>query len=284
MVSASVSIGRTASTSAVVRAWMAIERRARGDPVAGDRQEVEADRRIDGIGGPRAAGAELHGRAPEQAGIVARDVAVTRRDERVAHRCLRQRRRVVDHADVAALALHDGAEGRKAAAIGKRSAHRGARGLERRRALPSHTINAASSTDSSTRSGGPPPRSTSMHSRTSSALPIVRPSGTSICVSSAATRKPGALGQRDERIGQGTRVVFARHERAAAGLHVEHERVDALGDLLAQDRGADQRQALDGRGHVAQRVQRAVGRGDLVGLADQRAARDRRPGRGTRRA
>ena len=111
-----------------------------------------------------------------------------------------------------------------------------------------------------------------MHSRTSSALPIVRPSGTSICVSRAATRSPERSASADERIGQRARVVLARHERAAAGLHVEHERIDALGDLLAQDRGADQRQALDGRRHVAQRIQRAVGRRHLVGLADERAS------------
>ena len=41
---------------------------------------------------------------------------------------------------------------------------------------------------SSTTSGGPPPASTSTASTTSSALPAVRPDGTSICVSSAIVR------------------------------------------------------------------------------------------------
>ena len=51
---------------------------------------------------------------------------------------------------------------------------------------------------------------------------------------------------------------------------------DAFGDLLAHDRRRDQRNALDRAGDVAQGVQPPVGRGDLGGLADQRAA-DRLP-------
>ena len=62
------------------------------------------------------------------------------------------------------------------------------------------------------------------------------------------------------------------HERAVAGLDVEHERVDALGHFLAHDRGADQEGALDGGGHVAQRVELLVGRRDFGRLSDQRAA------------
>jgi hypothetical protein len=46
------------------------------------------------------------------------------------------------------------------------------------------------------------------------------------------------------------------HEGAAARLHVEHERVDALGDLLAHDRRGDERDALDRGRDVAQRVER----------------------------
>jgi hypothetical protein len=57
-------------------------------------------------------------------------------------------------------------------------------------------------------------------------------------------------------------------ERAVAGLDVEHQRVGALGHLLAHDRAGDQRQALDRAGHVAQRVELAVGRRDLGRLPD----------------
>ncbi len=119
---------------------------------------------------------------------------------------------------------------------------------------------------------GPRPLSTSMHSAISSALPTARPSGASIarderfgpdarprCRSTPATR-------------QRARVVAALHERAAAALHVEHQRVAALGDLLAHHRRGNQRQALDGRGDVAQRVELLVGRRDVLGLADQAAA------------
>ena len=57
-----------------------------------------------------------------------------------------------------------------------------------------------------------------------------------------------------------------------ARLHVEHQAADALRDLLAHDRRADERDALDRAGDVAQRVELPIGRGDLGGLADQGAA------------
>ena len=63
------------------------------------------------------------------------------------------------------------------------------------------------------------------------------------------------------------------HERARAGLDVEHERVEALGELLGQDRGDDQRDRLDRAGGVADGVQAAVGGREVGGLADDRAAR-----------
>jgi hypothetical protein len=43
--------------------------------------------------------------------------------------------------------------------------------------------------------------------------------------------------------------------------------------LLAHDRGRDERQALDGGGHVAKRVELSVRRCDLGGLSDERDAR-----------
>ena len=57
-----------------------------------------------------------------------------------------------------------------------------------------------------------------------------------------------------------------------ADLDVEHQRAGALGDLLAHDRAGDQRDGLDGAGHVPQRVELLVGRGQVVtGRADDGA-------------
>ncbi len=133
-------------------------------------------------------------------------------------------------------------------------------------------MRAASSTETSTRSTGPLPFSTSMHSITSSALPTARSERRIHGRDDRFGLHAGRVADRHERFGQAARIRGGLHERAAAGLHVEHERVDAFGDLLAHDRRADERDALDGAGHVAQRVQLLVGRRDLRGLADHRAA------------
>ena len=47
---------------------------------------------------------------------------------------------------------------------------------------------------------------------------------------------------------------------------------EAAGELLGQDRGGDQRDALDRRRDVADRVEPAVGGRQIVGLADDGAA------------
>jgi hypothetical protein len=57
-----------------------------------------------------------------------------------------------------------------------------------------------------------------------------------------------------------------------APFDVEHERVDALGQLLAHDAGGDERDGGHGGGDVAQGVEFAVGGGEAVGLADHGAA------------
>ncbi len=54
-------------------------------------------------------------------------------------------------------------------------------------------ISRASKIVSSTTSAGPPPASTSTDSRTSSAFPAVKPSGTSIAVTSARVLTPAAV-------------------------------------------------------------------------------------------
>jgi hypothetical protein len=60
------------------------------------------------------------------------------------------------------------------------------------------------------------------------------------------------------------------HEGAVADLHVEDDRVGATGDLLRHDRRGDQRDDVDGRRDVAERVEPPVGRNEVGGLADDR--------------
>ena len=58
---------------------------------------------------------------------------------------------------------------------------------------PSTSIRAVNSTETSIKSFGPRPLSTSTHSTTSSALPTARPSGASIAVTTASVRTPDAF-------------------------------------------------------------------------------------------
>ena len=84
---------------------------------------------------------------------------------------------------------------------------------------------------------------------------------------------PGAGRDLHQRPRQRLGVLAGGHERARAGLDVEHERVEALGELLGEDAGHDQRDRLDRAGGVADRVQAPVGGRQIGGLADDRAAR-----------
>ena len=83
---------------------------------------------------------------------------------------------------------------------------------------------------------------------------------------------PGAARDGEERVGEGAGVLGRPHERAGAALHVEDERRGALGELLGEDARGDERDGGDGARDVAQRVELAVGGGEAVGLADDRAA------------
>jgi hypothetical protein len=82
----------------------------------------------------------------------------------------------------------------------------------------------------------------------------------------------GAFADRHQRLGQGASALQVFHEGAAAALHVEHQAVDALGELLGKNTGDDQRDALDRRGHVSEGVQTAIGGRKLLGLANQAGA------------
>ncbi len=81
-----------------------------------------------------------------------------------------------------------------------------------------------------------------------------------------------ALASFDHEFGEEDGVFLFFHERAGAGLHVEHERVGALRQFLAHDRGADEVRTLDRAGNVAQCVQLAIRRSDLLGLANHGAS------------
>ena len=65
-----------------------------------------------------------------------------------------------------------------------------------------------------------------------------------------------------EAFGVGARL----HEGAVAHFDVENDRVRAAGDLLRHDARRDERDLVDGRGHVAQRVELLVGRDEVRGL------------------
>ena len=59
---------------------------------------------------------------------------------------------------------------------------------------------------------------------------------------------------------------------SVAHLHIEDEGVDALGELLAHDGAGDERDALDGRGDVAESVELLVCGTDAAGLSEEAAA------------
>ena len=141
-------------------------------------------------------------------------------------------------------------------------------------ATPASTsMRAASITDSSLEVGRAAcPSASRCDSMTSSALPTARPSGASIARDQRLGPDAGRVADRHQRLAPARRASSSGlHERAAAALDVEHQGVDALGDLLAHDRRRDERDALDGAGHVAQGV-------ELAG----RPARSRRSGRSAR--
>ena len=82
------------------------------------------------------------------------------------------------------------------------------------------------------------------------------------------TSRPARDADLDHHACELARVVDRLHERAVADLDVEDDRVGAGGELLRHDRARDQRDDVDGRRHVAERVELLVGRDEVRRLAD----------------
>ena len=117
-------------------------------------------------------------------------------------------------------------------------------------------------------SAGPRPRSTSTASSSSFALPTARPSGACIEVSQATARQPMAPASSTRVRASSSALSGGPHERARAHLHVEHQAVQILGELLAQDARRDERDGVHRRGDVAERVEPPVRRSELLGLPE----------------
>ena len=143
---------------------------------------------------------------------------------------------------------------------------------DRHRGRRARAARADASSTSSTRSSGPCPVIVSTASRISSAFPTALPSGWSMSVSRHTTSLLGAPAEIDHLLGKDARVVERLHERAVADLDVEHDRVGAARELLRHDRRGDERDDVDGRGHVPERVELLVRRYEVAGLPDDREA------------
>ena len=86
-------------------------------------------------------------------------------------------------------------------------------------------------------------------------------------------RKARCRCRRDHRAREFASALLFRQHGAVAELDVEHERLEPGRELLRKDGRHDERQAVDGRRHVADRVQAPVGRRDAVAGAHDRDAR-----------
>ena len=87
-----------------------------------------------------------------------------------------------------------------------------------------------------------------------------------------AHRQARAGGRRRHRLRQLAATFGLRQDRAVAELDVEHEPLKPCGQLLRENGGNDQGQAVHGRRDVADRVKAPVGRRDAIAGADDRDA------------
>jgi len=80
------------------------------------------------------------------------------------------------------------------------------------------------------------------------------------------------FGQAHERLGEFARVRFSFEKRAAARLHIVHDRARAARDLLRNDRRGDETARRNGRRSIAQRVKEFVGGDESRSLRGDRAS------------
>ena len=76
----------------------------------------------------------------------------------------------------------------------------------------------------------------------------------------------------DHGLRQAAGVHLRLHESAGAHFDIQHQRIDALGELLRHDRRRNQRDRFHRRRHITQRVQLAVRRHQPLGLPDEAQA------------
>ena len=67
-------------------------------------------------------------------------------------------------------------------------------------------------------------------------------------------------------------LLHRRHERAGAGLYVDHEPVGFFSEFFAQNACSDQRDRLHRSGHVAQRIHAPICGRDIVRLSHDHCA------------
>ena len=79
------------------------------------------------------------------------------------------------------------------------------------------------------------------------------------------------VAQAHHRLGQGARLVQVGHEGRRAELHIQHQRLETLRQLLGQDRSDDERDGRHRAGDVAQGVEPFVGWHHALGLATDHA-------------
>ena len=182
--------------------------------------------------------------------------------------------RVVHHARVAALPLHHAPEHVERRAPSRWPPSRRRARWRRRAARPaSTTMRAARRVTSDTRSGGPPPRSRSRHSRISSALPTVRPSGASMSVITASVRTPACAPMAT--IDVASAAASACDFMNAPSPHLT-SRSSALlpsASFLLMIEAEMSGMLSTVAGHVAQGVEHLVGRHERRRLPDDAGAR-----------
>ena len=247
------------------------ERRARGDTLADLHDARDAHGGINHVLSPHPTRAQAQRRERHRPGIHRRHETRTPRQERLLCAGLRQVRRIIDHASVATLRDDDLAELGEGRAAPQRGFEPRTRLLLVTRDAAEHQHVGAQRESDFHHVGRTLPAQAGDGLRhlegvahgMSQRLVHAREQGPHAFLRSAADahqrrRKFARLGQ-------------ARHEGAAAELHVEHERIDSLGELLGKDRSADERHALHRRGDVAQRVELPVGWREVPRLPDERA-------------